>query len=87
LIYLHKAVKTARSTQHGIAATQRSFLPQWAQWETAQHSRNQIIFSPQRLLEPLMDTDKLKTLGRAAWERQFPHWQETREKTMTYVCI
>jgi hypothetical protein len=38
-------------------------------------------------LEPMMDTDKLKTLGRTAWERQFPHWQDTREKTMTYVCI
>ena len=34
-----------------------------------------------------MDTDKLKTLARAAWERQFPHWQDTREKIMTYICI
>jgi hypothetical protein len=55
--------------------------------DTAQHSRNQMIFFPQRLLEPLMDTDKLKTLGRAAWERQFPHWQDTRENAVIHVCI
>ena len=37
--------------------------------------------------EPQMNTDKLKTLGSAAWERQFPQLQDTREKTKTYICI
>ena len=51
--------------------------------EGTEHTEKYILTEEMTLirrpLEPQINTDKLNTLGRATWERQFPHWQPTHD--------